>query len=125
MEELAETGLVGEHLQGRVGFDDEEVVGAFGDFVLEEAVGFADAAFDEVSLNGIAAAAADGDGEGGGEVVITAEGVEGEGMGGAAFAGFEEFVDAQVAAEAERTREGVAGLGGMGWPWGDCSGLNH
>src|SRR4051812_46204001 len=83
VEELAEAGLVGEHFEGCVGFDDDEEVVAFGDFVLYEAVGFADSSLDEVALDRVAAAAADGDGEGGGEIVRAAEGVDSEGMGGA------------------------------------------
>jgi len=43
-----------------MGFDDDEQIVSGGDFVLYESEGFAEAAFDEVAPDGVAAAGADG-----------------------------------------------------------------
>ena len=101
-EQLAEAGLVGGHRERGVGFDDNEEVDARGQVVLHEAEGLAEAAFNEVALDGMAAAGADGDAEAGGGIVVATEGVDGEGVGDAALAGFVDGVEAEAAAEFHR-----------------------
>lgn len=113
-----------------MGLGDDEVVHAGGEIVLEEPEGFAESAFDEVSGGGVAAAAADGDADagekgggrgGGGEGDVaggifprglTFEGVDGEGVGVAAFAGFKQFIKTGFAAEALVAGQFVAKAGG-------------
>ena len=62
-EELAEAGLVGGHGQRSVRLDDDEKVHAGRNIMPHEAKGLAEAAFDEIALDGVAAAGADGDAE--------------------------------------------------------------
>ena len=105
--------MVFDEREGVVGFDDDEAVEAGGEVVLEEAEGFADTAFDEVALDGVAAAAADGDADFGRADIGTADGADVEGVGDAALAGGEDFVEARAAAETLGARETEAGdLGG-------------
>jgi hypothetical protein len=113
---LAELLLVGVEGEGFVGADDDEEIVALREVLLGEAEGFAQAALDEVSLDGVAAAAADRDADAGREVVLAAEGAGHEGVADAAFALGEELVEAGFSAEAAGAREGVGG-GGRG-VWG-------
>jgi hypothetical protein len=121
LQDLAEFLLVGVEGEGLVGADDDEEIVALGEVLLGEAKGFTEAALDEVSLNGVAAAAADGDADAWGKVVFPAEGAGHEGVADAAFSLGEELVEAGFSAEPAGAREGVGGGGcGGGGPMGRC-----
>src|ERR1035437_7552186 len=72
-DELAEAGLVVAHGERFVGFDDQEKIGAGRGFVLQEAEGLAESAFEEIACDGVSAARADGDAEACRAVVVAAE----------------------------------------------------
>lgn len=111
LKELAKFKLVGLHFLRCVRFDNDEVIHARREIVLHETEGFPEAAFDEVSPDGVSAAAADGNAHAGGAVVFATEGERGERMGGAFFSGVEECVKAETSTKALVAGEFVAKFG--------------